>query len=202
MVFKELQEDELALASEVMGNFKHLNYGNDLLPVNADGQGVDNLIDLGSQDYKFKNIHVHNLNNADVENDKKLYWNTGLITITSQTIHAGNVYYARWPENDLFFYDTSLEVLSNEEPTKYIADGFVWEDLNDTHGVIDLYAQPSYPSYLNDLKLERIENNSKHYIGIRINMNGSESLGSSHLSSSAVITYHKYFQFLIYKIRD
>ena len=54
MTFNIIAAGQLGQASKVMENFRHVNYGSALLPVDANGAGVDATIDLGSSSAGFK----------------------------------------------------------------------------------------------------------------------------------------------------
>jgi hypothetical protein len=53
MTFHILAAGTRVVASDVLDNDRHVNYGNALLPVTATGAGVSATIDLGSNTYKF-----------------------------------------------------------------------------------------------------------------------------------------------------
>lgn len=57
MTFVDLQNNTLADADVVMDNFRHANFGNNLIPMSALGAGVDDSLDIGSGTYRFKNAH-------------------------------------------------------------------------------------------------------------------------------------------------
>lgn len=53
-MFNDLQNNTTADADEVMENFKHVNYGSNLIPVDVDGDGVDAALDIGTESYRFR----------------------------------------------------------------------------------------------------------------------------------------------------
>jgi hypothetical protein len=55
MTFTIINPGDDVVAVTAMGNWRHINYGNTLLPVNSSGSGVTNTLDLGSSSYLFKN---------------------------------------------------------------------------------------------------------------------------------------------------
>jgi len=55
MTFVDLQNNTTADADDVDGNFKHVNFGSDLIPVDVDGDGVDGALDLGTSTYRWDN---------------------------------------------------------------------------------------------------------------------------------------------------
>ena len=58
MTFNIISDGDPGLASPVMQNFRHVNYGNALLPVNSTGSSVNNTIDLGSAAYGWKDFYM------------------------------------------------------------------------------------------------------------------------------------------------
>jgi len=54
MTFNNINNGDPLDATKVMENFRHVNYGSALLPVNSSGVEVDDIIDLGSSSYAFK----------------------------------------------------------------------------------------------------------------------------------------------------
>jgi hypothetical protein len=58
MAFNDIIDGDEILATPVMQNFRHVNYGNHLLPVDSDGDGVDDTINLGSATYRFKELFL------------------------------------------------------------------------------------------------------------------------------------------------
>jgi hypothetical protein len=57
MTFIDLQNNTTADADDVMGNFRHVNFGSDLIPVDTDGDGVDAALDLGSTSFNWKDAY-------------------------------------------------------------------------------------------------------------------------------------------------
>jgi len=58
MTFNIINNGDPGLAAPVMQNFRHVNYGSALLPVDSSGAGANNTIDLGSTAYGFKNFYI------------------------------------------------------------------------------------------------------------------------------------------------
>ena len=54
MTFNDIQPGDFILAAPVMQNFRHINYGNPLLPTDSAGAFDDDAIDLGSSSFGFK----------------------------------------------------------------------------------------------------------------------------------------------------
>jgi len=54
MTFVDLQNNTTADADDVVGNFRHVNYGSDLIPVDVDGDGVDAALDIGTSSFRFR----------------------------------------------------------------------------------------------------------------------------------------------------
>lgn len=61
MTFNNIQNGDPLDPSKVMENFRHRNFGSDLLPSDASGNPVDNTLDLGSATYGWKDAYVNNL---------------------------------------------------------------------------------------------------------------------------------------------
>ena len=61
MAFTNIQAGDPILASSVMANFKHVNYGAALIPVNASGTGVDNTLSHGTSTYRWATVYATNL---------------------------------------------------------------------------------------------------------------------------------------------
>ena len=57
MAFTVIVVGDPVLASVAMGNWRNVNYGNALLPVDATGNGVNNTIAAGSTSYRFSNTY-------------------------------------------------------------------------------------------------------------------------------------------------
>ena len=57
MAFTVIVVGDPVLASVAMGNWRNVNYGNALLPVDATGNGVNNTIAAGSSSYRFSNTY-------------------------------------------------------------------------------------------------------------------------------------------------
>ena len=54
MTFVDLQNNTTADADDVMGNFRQVNYGSNLIPVDLDGDGVDGALDIGTSSFRFR----------------------------------------------------------------------------------------------------------------------------------------------------
>lgn len=54
MTFNIFSAGQKILSAAIMQNFRHLNFGSPLMPVDSNGSSVDNTIDLGSSTYRFK----------------------------------------------------------------------------------------------------------------------------------------------------
>ncbi len=54
MAFKILTDGDAGLSAPVMENFRHVNFGANLLPVNSTGVSVDDTLDLGSSTKRWK----------------------------------------------------------------------------------------------------------------------------------------------------
>ena len=54
MTFNVFSAGQKILSAAIMQNFKHLNFGSPLMPVDTNGSSVDNTIDIGSSTYRFK----------------------------------------------------------------------------------------------------------------------------------------------------
>lgn len=57
-----------ASATTAMQNWRHVNYGNDLLPVDSVGTGTNGTLDLGSSSYKWQDGYINNLNSTSIIN--------------------------------------------------------------------------------------------------------------------------------------
>lgn len=57
MTFTNITDGMVGLAAPVMGNFRHVNYGNPLIPVDSAGSGVDNTLALGSVAARWATIY-------------------------------------------------------------------------------------------------------------------------------------------------
>ncbi len=60
--FTVIQNGDPGDADVIMQNFRNVNYGNPLLPVNSVGAGINDTIDLGSSSYYFKDGYISRLN--------------------------------------------------------------------------------------------------------------------------------------------
>lgn len=58
MTFNVFSAGQKIPAESVMQNYRHLNYGSPLMPVDVNGSSVDNTIDLGSSTYRFKDLNI------------------------------------------------------------------------------------------------------------------------------------------------
>jgi hypothetical protein len=58
MAFNDIIDGDEILATPIMQNFRHVNYGNHLLPVDSDGDGVDATINWGSASFRFLNAFL------------------------------------------------------------------------------------------------------------------------------------------------
>lgn len=59
--FNTIAAGDPILASKAMQNWRHVNYGNALIPVDSSGSGVDSTIDLGSSTYYFDDGFIDDL---------------------------------------------------------------------------------------------------------------------------------------------
>lgn len=66
MTFNNIQDGDPGDPTKVMENWRHVNYGNNLLPVNSSGVSVNETLDLGSASYAWNNLFVKNLNISGV----------------------------------------------------------------------------------------------------------------------------------------
>lgn len=57
MTFIDLQNNTTADADDVIGNFRHVNFGSDLIPVDTDGDGVDAALDIGTTSFSWKDAY-------------------------------------------------------------------------------------------------------------------------------------------------
>jgi hypothetical protein len=58
MTFNIISAGDPVLAAPIMQNFRHVNYGGALLPVNSSGAGINNTLDIGSSSYKWKDAFL------------------------------------------------------------------------------------------------------------------------------------------------
>lgn len=58
MTFNVINDGDPVLAAPVMQNWRHVNYGSALLPVNTTGSSVDDTLDLGSSTYQWKDLYI------------------------------------------------------------------------------------------------------------------------------------------------
>ena len=58
MAFTIIKNGDLVDAPTAMSNWRWVNYGSALLPVDSAGAGVNNTIDFGSASYKFKDGYL------------------------------------------------------------------------------------------------------------------------------------------------
>lgn len=61
-VFNIISAGQATSATKAMQNWRHVNYGSALLPVDASGAGVTNTIDLGSTSYYFARGYISTCN--------------------------------------------------------------------------------------------------------------------------------------------
>ena len=66
MTFNVFSAGQKVLAAAFMQNFRHVNYGGPLLPVDVNGGSVNNTIDLGSSSYRFKDVYYSGIVNDGV----------------------------------------------------------------------------------------------------------------------------------------
>lgn len=82
MTFNILTAGSRAQASKVMENFRHCNFGANLLPVNSTGSPVNNTLDIGSSSYSWANIYAQN------------FYISGVYNVANQPVfngYAGNM---------------------------------------------------------------------------------------------------------------
>ena len=58
MTFNIISDGDPVLAAPIMQNYRHVNYGNDLLPVDTNGSTVNDTIDIGSDIRGFKDLYL------------------------------------------------------------------------------------------------------------------------------------------------
>jgi hypothetical protein len=58
MTFNVLSSGDSGSSSTAMENWRHINYGSPLMPVNSTGVSVDSTIDIGSSTYYFKDSYI------------------------------------------------------------------------------------------------------------------------------------------------
>lgn len=66
MTFNNIVDGDPGDPTKVMENYRHVNYGTNLLPVNSSGVSVNETLDLGSSSYAWNNLYVKNLNISGV----------------------------------------------------------------------------------------------------------------------------------------
>lgn len=94
MTFNNIQNGDPLDPSKVMENFRHRNFGSDLLPSDASGNPVDNTLDLGSATYAWKDAYVNNLivnGEFSVANQPVLVVYNGSVTF-NQTLNKFSSY--------------------------------------------------------------------------------------------------------------
>ena len=62
MTFNIISNGDPGDANKIMENYRHVNYGNVLLPVNNSGVGIDESLDIGSNISRWKSALIYNLN--------------------------------------------------------------------------------------------------------------------------------------------
>jgi hypothetical protein len=72
----------------VMENFKHVNYGNPLIPVNSSGVGVDNTISLGSSSNRFSAAYANGVASGSATAP---LWKWGRVALSAKDIINGLV---------------------------------------------------------------------------------------------------------------
>lgn len=60
MGFTIILDGDDGLAAPAMGNWRHVNYLNDLIPVNASGVGITDTLDLGNSSFAWKDLYISN----------------------------------------------------------------------------------------------------------------------------------------------
>lgn len=58
MTFNIIEDGDDLEATPAMQNWRHVNYGNDLLPVDSNGDAVDSTLNIGSATYRWADIHT------------------------------------------------------------------------------------------------------------------------------------------------
>ena len=58
MTFNIISDGDPVLAAPIMQNYRHINYGSALLPVDTNGSSVDDTIDIGSSTRGFKDLFL------------------------------------------------------------------------------------------------------------------------------------------------
>lgn len=61
MSFHEIKNNDLAKAEIIMSNYRHINYGNPLMPVDHNGVFVDNRLDLGERSSRWNTLYTSNI---------------------------------------------------------------------------------------------------------------------------------------------
>ena len=88
MTFNVINAGDPGNAAPIMQNFRHVNYGNALLPVNSTGVAVDSTIDLGSSSYYFNDGYIDDLyisNDINVTNDINV---SNYLVVNSTVLHS------------------------------------------------------------------------------------------------------------------
>lgn len=132
MSFTGILGGDPVLASVVMANFRHVNFGSDLLPVNSSGVSVDDTLNLGSSSKRWANLYTKKLSvynetilvaylpsNITMDNDKgpdnRYLFNTDDNEITSVAVARGGFTGFTGgaftiPENGLYYVEFSPKV--------------------------------------------------------------------------------------------
>jgi len=104
MTFNNITDGDPGLAAPVMQNFKHINYGSALLPVNASGVSVDSTIDFGSSTKYFKDGYIDTLSTTG---------NVGFGTDSPDTYSYGANFKIATVRNESPALTAVLQVVSN-----------------------------------------------------------------------------------------
>ena len=101
MTFNVISAGDAGLSARAMENWRHVNYGNVLNPVNATGTAVNATIDLGASGTKFKDAYLSAALNFSTNtiSDGQMSGNwamnsgniTGLTTLFVGTVDVGNL---------------------------------------------------------------------------------------------------------------
>jgi hypothetical protein len=73
MTFNNIVANDPGNAAPIMQNFRHINYGNDFLPVDSSGSGLTGTLDLGSTSYRWVDVFYDGRLNAYSDDGTELY---------------------------------------------------------------------------------------------------------------------------------
>ena len=135
MTFNVLSDGDDILATPLMQNYRHCNFGSDLLPVDNVGGGVNNTLSLGSSSYRWASGYFYDLDIADDATIAGGCSITGDLSASGATFSTVDNGAGAYKKKEIVISSWNMHGTSGGSFTKIIAHGLTVADIRSISNV-------------------------------------------------------------------